>query len=146
MSTILKEEINEITQEKEPTKEEMRINELLTKNITRKELAELLVKEETKVKDLRKERSDLKKNLKNQEDEIEKAGEINKDNFAYLESLNSKLERTEMQLIAEGDKTKETIKTMSSYLDLQEIALGLVRKALQFDLSKKYNPEMKEGK
>lgn len=110
-------------------------NEELMKH-TKAELVELLLKEERKVAKHKKEKAELRVQLKEGQEEFEEAVRINTANENYLQELARKLNQTEMYLQNEGQTLQEVITSLSESFDSIELGIKLARKALQFNLMK----------
>ena len=108
---------------------------------TKAELVELLQKEQRKVTKHKKDKADLRKELKENEEFVAQAAEINKNNEEYLQGLNQKLNHAEARLIDEGQTLSEVVASISAGLDLIELGIRQTRKAIQYNLSQRGKDE-----
>ena len=111
------------------------ITEELMKH-TKVELVEMFLKEQGKVKKHKREKADVRVELKTALETNEKLEEVALANDAYLVNLNVQLEKTETNLLNEGQTLQNVVTTLGISIDSAENVLKLARKALQFELIK----------
>ena len=111
------------------------ITEELMKH-TKVELVEMFLKEQGKVKKHKREKAEIRVELKEAIETNEKLEEVALANDAYLVNLNGQLEKTETNLLNEGQTLQNVVTTLGISIDSAENVLKLARKALQFELIK----------
>lgn len=111
------------------------ITEELMKH-TKVELVEMFLKEQGKVKKHKREKAEIRVELKEAIETNEKLEEVALANDAYLVNLNVQLEKTETNLLNEGQTLQNVVTTLGISIDSAENVLKLARKALQFELIK----------
>lgn len=91
-------------------------------------------------------KDELKAQLVELTNKLEEAKSTANQNFDYAKQAHNESTEIREQAIAEGQKQKDFIQEVDSFLTQIELMLNTVRKSLGFILQKEYNPKRKEEK
>lgn len=143
-SPVEKTAVQEKPKAKKADKTDVLKKELKETKELRDELALDLEKAEEKLKNERKKHSETRKRVKELEDEIVKASEINESNHAYVLQMEMQLRKAEEALQINASANQNALKSMIRSFETIENVISMGRKAIALELSKNNNKTDKE--
>ena len=88
-----------------------------------------------------KTKAELKKEIQQLEEKLEKAEENAKNNYEYARQADLESQKMREEMLNGGHRLRDTVDTISEAIETTENIMKLTRKALQHDLTKKNEQE-----